>query len=371
MMTTRRLSLVLLFACSLCLPGAAEARKKKPGKKVAPTPAAAVVEPAAKPEAPPPAPEPATPRARATVLYKEANGLLKKGMEMAEEAQRLSLNALDRYRKAFGLFPSYKIELHIAYSLQALGNNIEAATYLEKFFQRLAATPQGNANPEAVEAGKARLDALRTKLASVKVGGPHDGATVLINGEQVGRIPMELPHYVPPGSHIMEVELDGFITARERLLLKAGDHRAPAPALISIAEQERARREQQARVDLHRSKTMWGYTAMAGAAAFAVGAAVLYGVGASRGAEAHDGYVSSSSIVEQQGYADEVDSAKELLIGGHVLIGVAAVAAGISAWQLLTRPELEEANSADQPGVTTAGISPVIGGAQLNLGGRF
>ena len=149
--------------------------------------------------------------------------------------------------------------------------------------------------------------------------------------------------------------------------------RTPAPPLVSIAEQERARRQQQELVDLHRGKTMWGYTALAGAAALAVGAAVLYGVGASRGMDAYEAYDNSESIVEQQGHADEVASAKELLIGGHVLIGFAAVAAGVSAWQLLTRPDIEEKKeeAPAQPGVTAAGISPMLGGAQISFGGRF
>ena len=309
-----------------------------------------------------------TPKQEAQTLYKRANKLFKRGMY---------LDALAKYRKARALYPSFKIDLNIGATLDALGRRTEAASYFERFLIQSTNAPQ-----KITDAAKERLGELKSKLGSVRLTSMVEGATVSVDGKAVGKTPVELPIYLEPGAHELKLEHTGHQPLTRKMDLAAGQHETldlsprpeapprptpnPAPG---VDEAEQRRLQEQAEV--RRSKTLWAYTTLGVGAALAVTAAVLYGVGASQGGDAHEAYQAATEPAEIEAHYDDVEAAKTKLVVGHVMLGLAAASLGVSVYYFLTRPAEERANplgSASTPGPRVT-LAPTLGG--LSLQGSF
>jgi tetratricopeptide (TPR) repeat protein len=308
-----------------------------------------------------------TPKQQAQTLYKRANKLFKRGMY---------LDALPKYRKARALYPSFKIDLNIGATLDAMGRRTEAASYFERFLIQSTNAPQKITN-----AAKERLGELKKKLGSVKLTSIVEGATVSVDGKAVGKTPMELPLYLEPGAHELKLEHTGHQPLTRKMNLAAGQHETldlsprpeapppppPPPPVVDEAEQRRLQEQAQVR----RSKTLWAYTTLGVGAALAVTAAVLYGVGASQGGEAHEAYQAATAPEEIEAHYNDVEAAKTKLVVGHVMLGLAAASLGVSIYHFLTRPAEERAapvGSASTPGPRVT-LAPTLGG--LSLQGSF
>ena len=342
---------LLVFACCCPTVAVAQTTNEVPDKAA---PAAAAT----------PAP---TPRRQASVLYKAGNQAAQVGMRKTSEGKRLLELALSKLQEAGKLYSSFKIDLNIGGVLAAMGRRTESAKFHEMFLIKMPRTV-----PAAiVTQAQKKLAELRMELGSVKLNCALEGVQVQINGEDVATTPQQIPWYVEPGKYVMILSKEGYVTDTRRLTLKKGDHRTIEVKLTSEAE---VRRRQQQRDQLVRRKDrkkVIGYSALAAGAALAVGAAALYGVGASKGNEAFDGYSSTASKQEQERYREQVESAEGLVIGGHVLIGLAAAALGVSLWQLVSAARMEDrAPAPGQPGIEAA-MLPTPGGAAFSLSGRF
>jgi tetratricopeptide (TPR) repeat protein len=159
-------------------------------------------------------------RARAEALLREGNGLYDRGEFRA---------ALERYRAARDLYPSFKIDFNIGIALEALGHSIEAAEQLERFLRRAAL-----ADEAIVGSARRRLEALRRRLASVDISCNVDGATIRVDGAPVGRTPLEGRVYLRPGEHRVEARAAGHAPYRRTLDLAAGDHRGLTATLRRV-----------------------------------------------------------------------------------------------------------------------------------------
>ena len=131
-----------------------------------------------------------TRKEQARTLFREANELF---------ARKMFLDALAKYREAQAVFPSYKIDLNIGGTLDALGRRTEAAVYFERFLVQSAGAPR-----EIIASAQKRLGQLRGKLGRVKVTTILDGAAILADGVTVGRAPLDIPVYLEPGQHRLE-----------------------------------------------------------------------------------------------------------------------------------------------------------------------
>jgi hypothetical protein len=276
-------------------------------------------------------------RERAARLFDEGNTLQGSGDHAA---------ALQRYRAAYLLFPSYRIDLNMALSLEALGRDAEAATHFARFLRLGAA-----ASPvDKVQLARSHLKELRDRIASVDLQCSVQGASVVIDGATRGKTPLDEVAYLAPGRHTVQVTRDGYQTVARELTLAAADHRrlvielrpratttAPPPAAAEEGPLERERRR----------KTLWGYVALGVGAAFAACAATLYVAGGARGSAAYDSYLEATSSAGDPRRAlqhrAEVEAAQTELAVGHVFIGLATAAVGLAIYQLLTRPAAERA----------------------------
>jgi tetratricopeptide (TPR) repeat protein len=294
----------------------------------------------------------ATPEEQARELFREANQLF---------ARKMFLDALQKYRQARALYPSYKIDLNIGSTLDAMGRRTEAALYFERFLTQSASAPQ-----EIISAAKERLTQLRGKLGRVRVTSVLDGATVLADGVSVGTTPLDTPVYLEPGRHRLEARKQGErpggrsvdVTAGQELSVDLSpDANASAPAIAGKSEVDPRVVEQR------RRKTILGWSALGAGGACALVGVILYAVGGTKGSSAYDTYKSQTDPAAAERAWDDVQSAKNKVIAGHVMMGVAAVGLGISLYSFLTRPAAVE-----QPAGRVS-LSPFAGG--LQLGGTF
>ena len=326
-----------------------------------------------------------TGKEQAKVLFKKASELFDRGMY---------LDALQRFRQARALYPSFKIDLNIGATLDAMGRRTEAAVYFEKFLVNAAKAP-----PEIIKAATKRLGELRNKLGRVKVTCLVVGATVMVNHKAVGRIPLELAVYLEPGKHTLKAEKTGYLPGTVELILDAGEYReldlplkpeaetapvtprpasapsvtvkppppASAPVEASPAGSAVNRSATQQR---RRSKTIQAFIALGVGAALTVAAGTLLGVGAGQGSDAHEGYMASGDPEQIKLYRDEMDSARAKIIAGGVVAGLVSVALGYGIYQLVTRPEAPP-SAGQKRALSIIGIAPSVRGATMSIVIRY
>ena len=149
---------------------------------------------------------------RAKALFSEGNTQFEKGAFSA---------ALAKFQQANRLMPSIQILLNIALTQEKLEQWVAAADTFEAFLARVDKA----AYPGKVKAVGAKLTRLRGKVASITLLCGVPGATVKVEGKEVGATPLKQRHYREPGSFQLEVSKDGHQTFYATLKLDAGQHR--------------------------------------------------------------------------------------------------------------------------------------------------
>ena len=145
----------------------------------------------------------------ARVLFKEANALAAKG----EHAR-----ALERFRAAYALFPSAKILLNMAATLDVLGEDVEALSAYERY---LADAGKDVPADERAEVEKVVAD-VRAELGRVTIQVNEPGATLLLDGMTVGQSPLGRAIWVKAGAHRVEARKEGFHPTSETAHVPAG-----------------------------------------------------------------------------------------------------------------------------------------------------
>ena len=125
---------------------------------------------------------------QARALFRQANKLF--------AAKKLE-EALAKFRAARELFKSYKIDLNIASTLSELGRLPEAAHNYENFLRK----GWESAPPSMVKGAREKLDELKTRLGILVLECTPGGATVTLDGKELGQTPIQERIYVTPGDH--------------------------------------------------------------------------------------------------------------------------------------------------------------------------
>ena len=284
--------------------------------------------------------------------------------------------ALKKYRAAYKLYKSYKIELNMALALQLMGRHVEAAEAFEKFLW----TGRGKISDKMKNMALAKLGKLSAKLGRLRVITIEGDAEVVANGLRRGTAGQAWPFYFVPGKYtinvmpsgrppvIKKVELVAGAAAELQLDNTTGQPAPPAPLApqpepkqpsdeaastqptqpppmdqaVPVGDDtqptaEPAQISAPGQSDT-RSTLAWVSLGMTVACAAAAGA--MYGVGVARSDEAYAEYnaLTGADPVElfDEKWA-EVEAAEQLYVGGHVLAGAAAVAAGATIYLFVTR----------------------------------
>ena len=303
-----------------------------------------------------------TPRERARILFGQGNKLRKAGNHE---------RALEKFRAAYQLLPSFKIDLNIAFTLYDLKRNAGAATSFARFLRRGAAQSPSR----MVRLARARLRELRRVVASVRFDCNVRGAVVQMDGQRLGTTPLPGEVYMAPGRHRFKVTSEDHLSWSLTSELAAGDHRSQLVELQPLPPRgfdtlPMTAPEDPILLQQHRRKTTIGYIFLGSGLALAAAGGFMIGLGVSSGSDAHDAYNAESSkpnnnsaIIE--GHREDVESARSLVIAGDVLVGIGLAALGVSIYQLVTRPRIQE------QGTPAVSVAPAPGGAALLLGGRF
>ena len=187
--------------------------------------------------------------------------------------------ALKAYRQAYAIFPSPKITLNIALTLEARGDAPGAAEHLERF---LLEASRGKGKRRQQRMVDTKLKVLRQKLKSLTLSGPETGAVVLLDGKPRGEAPTSRRLYAAPGKHTLELRKERHGTWRKEVVLQAGatlEVKVPAGALAPVVLKKRvpARPEGKDRAGEPVYKKWWFWTAV-GVGVVAVVGGVTAGV---------------------------------------------------------------------------------------------
>lgn len=148
---------------------------------------------------------------------KSGDKLLGRGKKV--EAQEAYLAALADYEGAYAAFNDSKIFFAIGLAEKKLGRYVEALGHFDRF---LAEVGDNEALRAMVEE---HTDEMKEFLGAIFFKIDPDGATVEINGDNIGKSPLNRPHYVPPGEHTYKIARKGFKTVTGTVELEAGESR--------------------------------------------------------------------------------------------------------------------------------------------------
>lgn len=208
-------------------------------------------------------------------------------------------DSVEAWEAGYALDPRPLLQYNLGQAYERLGELPKAVSAFETYLE--------NASPSDPNQQRARaqLAAIRERLGrtSIVVAGGPEGATILIDGEDHGRTPRPDPISVTPGSHQVEVVMEGYRPFEAMVSVAAG-----RSVDVDVVLQEEAAPDEGAPLV---PIILWG----AGGAAIVAGA-ILGGValGKANGADTSDG--------------SDADSARGLALGADIAIGVGVLAAG-------------------------------------------
>jgi hypothetical protein len=128
------------------------------------------------------------------------------------------------------------LQYNLAQAYGRLGRLSDELAALQLFVAR--AEP-GNAQ---LDSARARLGTLQERLArtGIEIEGQHPGATVIIDGEVRGQMPIDTILRVGPGSHVLLVQADGYEDFRATVAVPEGETIAVALVLEEHVSGERS-----------------------------------------------------------------------------------------------------------------------------------
>lgn len=146
------------------------------------------------------------------------------------------LPALEEFQRAYAIRPHPAVLVNIANCFVQLQRYPEAVLHFERYLAESRNLP-----PDQRRETEQALEDARTHIGELLFDIQPAGATVSVDGREIGRAPFSRPMVVPAGSHRVEVTapgmqpgtravtVEGGMTATVRLTLTAGGGTAPPP----------------------------------------------------------------------------------------------------------------------------------------------
>ena len=236
------------------------------------------------------------PRRAAAEGSAEADAAIAKGIEYRRHGQ--DREALAEFQRAAAIHRTPRAVAQIALAEQALGLWVQAESHL----QEALANDQDPWIVKNAPTFESALGYIRSHLGSVEVWGSPAGAEVLLDGQAVGKLPMEHPVRVANSEVTLQVRAKGFATITRTVQVPRGQYSvreqvdlhpvlAPEPMVVGapppggaapaeaprvanlIAQPPATEARDESRQPLYR-KT-WFWVAVGAGLAAAVGAVVL------------------------------------------------------------------------------------------------
>jgi hypothetical protein len=160
--------------------------------------------------------KPPAPKEEKTPEQKEADRHFKSGVALFNE-QKFT-EALAEFERAYEIAPAPIVLYNIATCHRELSHYSEAVKYYRRFLDEGA----DKAPADRIVAAKAELDGILQRIARLTVTAP-DGAEILVDGQSVGVMPLDMPLIVAPGEHKVVVHLEGKKDGDKHLRVASGD----------------------------------------------------------------------------------------------------------------------------------------------------
>jgi PEGA domain len=200
-----------------------------------------------------------------------ASAHLKRGAELID-AEDLA-GALAEFEAAYRLVPSPNILHNFGIVYQGLGRKAAALDAFERFLAQALRPP-----PAAREHALRAVQALHQEVAELRVETDLAGATIFVDGRNLGLTPQERPIYLDAGPHHLSVEKAPLGTAfAERLEVSAGQRLTVPVRQARAATPVPAAAVEQSPPPVETSRRRWQRPAAWATTAGAVLAAALFG----------------------------------------------------------------------------------------------
>jgi hypothetical protein len=131
-----------------------------------------------------------------------AVGLLKEGARLLSDKEFAA--ALEKFRAAYRLVPSPKIQYNIALAAEGLDRPAEAMRAYRSYLD----APSGGPDKHQQRA-RERIAALRSRVTFLEITAEVADVTVLVDGVDEGRLPLAQPLVLNPGPHQVVVQRPG------------------------------------------------------------------------------------------------------------------------------------------------------------------
>jgi len=151
-----------------------------------------------------------------TPEQKEADRHFKSGVALFGEAKYAE--ALAEFERAYEIAPHPLVLYNIAGCHRELSHYADAVKYYKRFLDE----GKGKVPKERLAAAKTQLDGILQRIARITVGAP-DGATLTLDGTELGTMPLEMPLMVAPGEHRIVVTSQGMKDAERTVRVASGD----------------------------------------------------------------------------------------------------------------------------------------------------
>lgn len=135
-----------------------------------------------------------------------------------EQAKQAYEEALAEYQNAFDTYPGPKIYFPIAQAEEKLGRWMDAYRHYSQLLEEAE-----DLNDQVRETVKARMNRVKKNLSALKFKVEPDGATVKVDGNEIGTAPLAEPFWVEPGEHSFAITSDGYSPQEGTADLAAGD----------------------------------------------------------------------------------------------------------------------------------------------------
>ncbi len=164
----------------------------------------------------------------------EVEAMIERGIELRR--QGADEQALAVFLQAEAKEPrSVRIMLHVATAAQAASKWVMAAAYLKKV-SRYSNDPYYRRYRDAI----AQVErAIAQRVGSFQALGEPEGATVTMDGREIGKLPMSTPVEMEAGTYTVEISLDGYYPFTRSITIGGGSLSREVIRLNELPEEEK------------------------------------------------------------------------------------------------------------------------------------
>jgi hypothetical protein len=158
---------------------------------------------------------------------KKADALFHEGVRFV--TQQSWKEAEEKFLGAWALNPTYDVAANLGQTQYRMGKYRDAAEHLAFALKHWPII--GKKEPR--EGAQKRFEEVRGHVGAVKIQVSVAGATVLVDGKEVGKSPIEIEVYVEPGKRTFAAKLAGYEDAKQTIEATAGGEQSVTMALMA------------------------------------------------------------------------------------------------------------------------------------------